>query len=300
MRAISKPTTQILAAFLAASLLVAAQKYSYDDIQKKLEEKYSVTVINAEGGVVTAGVTLTLKKPGLTAGSQNTCANEYKDGKISLASASKTVCASAVRKFAGLPGVSLIPGVGATAGTAQGAVPGTRPFVQGEKLYVTKIEVKDTIALSLVSDAINNVTYKAELRFGIPKGATPDFAQADQLIAEAFSIAPPDKSQDGQQAAAPAVAAAPAAAPAADPALAPISPPPPPPQDPALAPIAPPPPPPDAPAAPPQTLGLGMTVDQVVGILGQPQRVATVGTKQIYSYKDLKVTFVAGKVTDIQ
>ena len=60
------------------------------------------------------------------------------------------------------------------------------------------------------------------------------------------------------------------------------------------------PPPPDAPAAPPQTLGLGMTVDQVVAILGQPQRMATVGTKQIYSYKDLKVTFVAGKVTDIQ
>jgi len=302
MRAIPQPNlTAALAVFLAAAPFASSQtKYTYADIEKKLGEKYSVTIVNAEGGVVTAGVTLTLKKPGLTAGSQNTCANEYKDGKISLASASKAVCASAGRKFAGLPGISLIPGVGGAAGTAQGTVPGTRPFVQGEKLYVTKIEVKDAIAFSLISDAINDVTYKAEMRFPIAKGTSPDATQADQWITEVFSSAPPDNSQGGQQAAEPTPAAAPAAAAApAEPALAPIAPPPPP-QDPALAPIAPPPPPPDAPAAPPQTLGLGMTIDQVVAILGQPQRVASVGKKQIYSYKDLKVTFVDGKVTDIQ
>jgi hypothetical protein len=43
-----------------------------------------------------------------------------------------------------------------------------------------------------------------------------------------------------------------------------------------------------------------MTIDQVVAILGQPLRVASVGTKQIYSYQGLKVTFVDGKTTDIQ
>jgi hypothetical protein len=290
----------VLAVVLAAAPFATAQtKYAYADVEKKLGDKYTVTIVNAEGGVVTAGVTLTLKKPGLTAGSQNTCANEYKDGKISLASASKAVCASAGRRFGGLPGVGLIPGIGGTAASAQGSVPGTRPFVQGEKLYVTKIEVKDAVVFSLISDAINNVTYKAEMRFPIAKGTSPDPAQADQWVAEVFSIAPPDNSQGGQQAAEPAGAAAAPAAAAADAPLAPIAPPPPP-QDPAIAPIAPPPPPPDAPAAPPQTLGLGMTVDQVVAILGQPQRMATVGTKQIYSYKDLKVTFVAGKVTDIQ
>ncbi len=300
MRASSKLNLiAVLAVVLAAAPFATAQsKYAYAEVEKKLEDKYTVTIVNAEGGVVTAGVTLTLKKPGLTAGSQNTCVNEFKDGKISLASASKAVCASAGRRFAGLPGVGLIPGVGGAAGTAQGSVPGTRPFVQGEKLYVTKIEVKDAIVFSLISDAINDVTYKAEIRFPIAKGTSPDPAQADQWIGEVFSSAPPDNSQ-GQQAAQPAGAAAAPAAAAADPALAPIAPPPPP-QDPALAPIAPPPPPPDAPAAPPQTLGLGMTIDQVVAILGQPQRMATVGTKKIYSYKDLKVTFVDGKVTDIQ
>jgi hypothetical protein len=37
-----------------------------------------------------------------------------------------------------------------------------------------------------------------------------------------------------------------------------------------------------------------------VGILGEPMRKAKVGVKEIYSYKDLKVTFVNGKVKDIQ
>jgi hypothetical protein len=76
-----------------------------------------------------------------------------------------------------------------------------------------------------------------------------------------------------------------------------------------LAPIAPPPPPPDAQVQPggpagtagaPKTLGLGMTIDQVIAVLGQPLRIASVGTKQIYSYQSLKVTFVDGKATDIQ
>ena len=83
MRVLSTLTlTAALAAALAVSPLAIAQKYSYADVEKKLGDKYTVTVINAEGGVVTQGVTLTLKKPGLTAGSQNTCANEYKDGKF--------------------------------------------------------------------------------------------------------------------------------------------------------------------------------------------------------------------------
>jgi hypothetical protein len=59
------------------------------------------------------------------------------------------------------------------------------------------------------------------------------------------------------------------------------------------------PPPHDQQTAPPPTVGLGMAIDQVVGILGQPEGVADAGTKQIYSYKNLKVTFVNGRVTDV-
>jgi hypothetical protein len=41
-------------------------------------------------------------------------------------------------------------------------------------------------------------------------------------------------------------------------------------------------------------------VDEVIAALGQPLRKAKVGTKDIFFYKDLKVTFVSGKVKDVQ
>jgi len=34
--------------------------------------------------------------------------------------------------------------------------------------------------------------------------------------------------------------------------------------------------------------------------MGQPVKKAKVGTKEIYYYKDLKITFVNGKVKDVQ
>jgi len=54
------------------------------------------------------------------------------------------------------------------------------------------------------------------------------------------------------------------------------------------------------PAAPPVSIDMGQTVDQVVASLGQPVRKATVGAKTIYFYKDMKVTFTGGKVSDVQ
>jgi hypothetical protein len=41
-------------------------------------------------------------------------------------------------------------------------------------------------------------------------------------------------------------------------------------------------------------------VDQVQAALGAPGKIINLGAKQIYVYKDLKVTFVNGKVTDAQ
>jgi hypothetical protein len=54
------------------------------------------------------------------------------------------------------------------------------------------------------------------------------------------------------------------------------------------------------PAAPPASIQLGQTVDQVTASFGPPEKIVNLGTKQIYVYKDLKVTFVNGKVTDVQ
>jgi len=50
----------------------------------------------------------------------------------------------------------------------------------------------------------------------------------------------------------------------------------------------------------PQTIQMGMTTDQVQGTLGQPEKIVNLGAKQIYVYKDLKVTFFGGKVVDVQ
>jgi hypothetical protein len=53
-------------------------------------------------------------------------------------------------------------------------------------------------------------------------------------------------------------------------------------------------------AGAPQSVSLGMTIDQVVGLLGQPTLVGDLGSKKIYSYGNMKVIFIDGKVADIQ
>lgn len=57
---------------------------------------------------------------------------------------------------------------------------------------------------------------------------------------------------------------------------------------------------PAAAAAPPAEISLGQSIDQVVAILGQPKSVVDLGAKKIYVYKDMKVVFNGGKVTDVQ
>ena len=54
------------------------------------------------------------------------------------------------------------------------------------------------------------------------------------------------------------------------------------------------------PAAEPQSIEKGMTPDQVEAAMGKPDKKVNLGSKQIYVYKDLKVTFLNGKVSDVQ
>ena len=60
---------------------------------------------------------------------------------------------------------------------------------------------------------------------------------------------------------------------------------------------------PVAPAAAPAAknpLTVGQTPDEVIAILGQPVNIVDMGTKKIYVFKDLKVTFTAqGIVTKV-
>ena len=174
--------------------------------------------------------------------------------------------------------------------------------MNGEKLYVTKVTVdraRNGIVFDLISDSYGDAgRYKATLRFEVPKAAlaSEDLAQVDPTITQVFKIAPPADQNaaptpSGQQTTS---AAAPQTAPA------PIAPPPPPPPDAPPAPIAPPPPPPPDPVVETKSIEVGQTKAQVEAIMGKPDKVVKVGTKEIYQYKDLKVTFVNGKMTDAQ
>jgi hypothetical protein len=54
------------------------------------------------------------------------------------------------------------------------------------------------------------------------------------------------------------------------------------------------------PQATPARIELGYTIDQVMASLGQPDKVVELEAKEIYIYKHLKVTFLNGKVSDVE
>jgi hypothetical protein len=55
-----------------------------------------------------------------------------------------------------------------------------------------------------------------------------------------------------------------------------------------------------APPSAPASIALGQTVAEVTAALGQPKSVVDLGTKKIYVYLNMKITFVGGKVINVQ
>jgi hypothetical protein len=53
-------------------------------------------------------------------------------------------------------------------------------------------------------------------------------------------------------------------------------------------------------AAAPSEIAIGQTLDQVTALLGAPVTIVDAGSKKIYVYRNLKLTFTAGKLTDVQ
>lgn len=280
MKTFNKPLRLLL--LLASTCLCVCADDPKTTIQQKLQSEYTLTQPTAaEDDIVTAGAILVLKKGNVMmtpASGTNMYQNTYKDGKTSQNSIGKAD--GWLRKASRLPGMS-------GAGNANG-----RTYVPGEKMWVTKIDVKDDgVVFSLFTDAVNDVRYKATLKFVWTKGLIPPVDQVDREVAEVFSVQPADNSNPQQQSAqnSPQAAASPSTLAAASAPPKTVEAPP--------APIPPPLPPTDAPT---QTISLGQTTDQVVGILGQPQKVIKLSSKQIYVYKDMKITFVEGKVSDVQ
>ena len=50
----------------------------------------------------------------------------------------------------------------------------------------------------------------------------------------------------------------------------------------------------------PVTIALGQTMQQVEALLGSPRNIVDLGEKKMYLYKDMKITFIGGKVSDVQ
>jgi hypothetical protein len=172
----------------------------------------------------------------------------------------------------------------------------TKLFAKNDKVYPTKIDVsldKDTVTMGIVAcDTCNKTdppTYmKANVVFQFPKGSllSANAGSIEDVIGQLLSISTDDQGggqqgtdqgaqqpaadQGGQQAAQPQGAA---------------------PAQPA---------PQDQPAAEPASIEKGQTPDQVQAALGKPDKIVNLGSKQIYVYKDLKVTFLNGKVSDVQ
>jgi hypothetical protein len=153
-----------------------------------------------------------------------------------------------------------------------------RTLNSGEQFYVMNFEVRDDAVLVLLysCNTYDDMLYKADVQFPFPKGYLADvtLSQVQQAIGEVFEVAPP---------------AAASAPPPAEPAV----------QQPAQ-PAQPEESAPPAQPAEPVTLKMGDSTDQVSASMGQPDRIAKVANKEIYFYKDMKITFVDGKISDIQ
>jgi hypothetical protein len=152
----------------------------------------------------------------------------------------------------------------------------SRYLEPGEKVLIQKVDVSekdDKIAIIVVAceactGSGQSTYYRGEVVFVFPKGYLTDAdpGQVEDVIAQVLAVDAP-----ARNAAPPPMQQAAAAAPPAA-----------------------------APAATSATVKIGQTPDEVKAILGTPEKVIDLGVKQIFVYKDVKITFVNGKVTDAQ
>jgi hypothetical protein len=274
-----------VAALLSFSTgVVSARAEDSALIQKKLLAEYSLTKTAADrSDIVTAGAVLVLHKDGLVMYSTSTASpplNIYKDGRFQHNDFKDKWKVGFNR---------LKPGNTDT--TDINSIP-QRKFVDGEKFWVTAITMQpDGAVFDVYSDPYNDVRYYGQVKFPYPKNSPPAVDDMVKTVEEVITVQPSDddKTQKADAGArdngakkdvAPTQSASAPAKPMQD--------------------IAPPPPPPDQAAAPPKTISLGQTKEVVVATWGQPTKMVKLSSKEIYYYPDIKVTFVAGKVSDIQ
>jgi hypothetical protein len=277
-------------------------------IQKALTSRFALTKTTADGmDVVKPGSILVLQKNGLQMFSVPTKIPPtipYGDGKLSFRFGDKFATCFALSHAQPPLNCDSVP---------------QRMFVAGEKFWITAFLVKDKqVVLLVYSDPYQNVRYFGQLKFPYNKKSIPSADDLLKTIAEVVIVEPLESSSSGVE--------QPQSSAQDTSALAPITPPPTTTGDPsvamaepaeissggsgqsqpsaqgspALASITPPPPPTATTAVATKTIALGQTKDQVVASFGQPQKIDSSDHKEIYCYPDMKVTFVNGRVTDVQ
>jgi hypothetical protein len=246
-------------------------------LQEQLAAQYKIVKMGSDTSgysVVDKGTLLAIQKGGILGvpyGDQNVLSSKYENGTIKGPSS------------LGLMGRKSIMG-------KFGKEQTTHLFATGDKVYPMKIDVnlaKDTVTMEIVAcDTCNKTdppTYnKANVVFQFPKGslANSSVGPVEDTIGQVLSISNDDSQQaggdqqqgggdQGQQPAAQDQGQQPAA------------------QD-------------QQPQSQPVSIEKGMTTDQVEAAMGQPDKKVNLGTKQIYYYKDMKVIFLSGKVSDVQ
>jgi hypothetical protein len=243
-------------------------------LEDQLKAQYTLVKMGADSGgaaVVEQGTILVVKKGGVLGvpySDQSILSTKYENGAVHS------------------PNPLVSKGIGSLMSKV-GKTQTTQFFQVNTKVYPARITVnlpKDQIIMGIVDcDSCNNVSpttfFKADVVFQFPKGtlANTSPSQVEDTIAGLLALDDSAGDQGGgqqggnnndqqgnNQGAGQGQAQA------------------------------------QQPPPPPQQIEKGQTIDQVVTAIGQPDKIVNLGTKQIYVYKDIKVTFLNGKVSDVQ
>jgi hypothetical protein len=243
-------------------------------LQEQLGAQYKLVKMGSDTSgysVVDKGTLLAIQKGGILAvpyGDQNILANRYEGGTIHAPSGLSLMGRKSIMgKF--------------------GKEQTTHLFAVGDKVFPMRIDVnvaKDTVTLGIVAcDTCNKTdppTYnKANVVFQFPKGslANATAGGVEDTIGQVLSISNDDAQQSGDQGGQQQAGQQQGGQDQG--------------QQHQQA---------EPPAAEPASIEKGMTPDQVEAAMGKPEKKVTLGSKQIYYYKDMKVIFLSGKVSDVQ
>jgi hypothetical protein len=274
----------ILFIFITILALPSASAQATVSLQEQLAAQYKLAKMGADSSgtsVIEEGTVLAVQKGGIVGVPYKAVTVRtatYKDGTVHASDVAHNATAQKVSKlFCGLHKCPTTP----DAASDENA---TKLFKVGDKVYATKIDVntsKDQVTMSIVAcDSCNKTdptTYnKANVVFQFASGALAKASAGDveDTIGQLLAISNDDsqqvqgdqqqgnQQQGGQQQGQGGGQQA-------------------------------------QQQQQPQSIQMGMTMDQVTAALGQPEKMVNLGPKQLYIYKDMKITFINGRVADV-